>query len=455
MSRLLTSLLSLSLFAFCVALVFLTAGCESSGMVKSRGFAGDATADTAFVSPAAPPMAVEHAAGAGAEKDPPAEEEGSFREDLRSGVLTAASIDDLADFSFINKALGDTADRQSDDPFTAFARALRQPKFVVRVTDPAGKPVHDAAITVTAGDRDPLRLRSGTDGHVVFAFSHDRIPADAEVAVTATAGAATERVAAPLDGPRVIDITLDGQGLHTAPAQRLDLVLVVDCTGSMGDELEYLKVELRDVVNRVEDLHPGVEQRWALVVYRDDGDKYVSRSYDFTGSLDKLISRLGKQSSSGGGDEPEAVHAALADAVDLDWTAAPAARVAFWIADAPPHAGKLDATLRAVDRLRERGVRVYPVAASSASLYCELTMRGVALLTGARYQFITDHSGIGNPHREPEHAQPYVVESLRGLMVNLLDAELAGIRLQAPAVPADGQADPMALHTGPPSVGRG
>jgi len=167
MSRLLTSLLSLSLFAFCVALVFITAGCESSGMVKSRGFAGDATADAAFVSPAAPPMAVEHAAGAEAVQDPPAEEEGSFREDLRSGVLTAASIDDLADFSFINEALGDTADRQSDDPFTAFARALRQAGL-----DPANPTIRRAVILTRQLIGFPRHLSQHVGG---FVLTRDRL----------------------------------------------------------------------------------------------------------------------------------------------------------------------------------------------------------------------------------------------------------------------------------------
>ena len=53
--------------------------------------------------------------------------------------------------------------------------------------------------------------------------------------------------------------------------QRLDLALVIDTTGSMGDELEYLKTEIDSIVARLRETFPNVDQRYALIVYRDRG----------------------------------------------------------------------------------------------------------------------------------------------------------------------------------------
>ena len=97
----------------------------------------------------------------------------------------------------------------------------------------------------------------------------------------------------------------------------LDLALVIDTTGSMNDELEYLKVELRDISKQLHRAFPGVRQRFAFVAYRDYGDLYVTRRMDFTSSLDDFVRAIGAQEAGGGGDEPEAVHRALANASEL------------------------------------------------------------------------------------------------------------------------------------------
>ncbi|HEY0137463.1 MAG TPA: VWA domain-containing protein, partial [Nannocystis sp.] len=105
---------------------------------------------------------------------------------------------------------------------------------------------------------------------------------------------------------------------HAAAPGGLDVALVIDTTGSMGDELEYLKVELRDIAREVSTSFPGVTQRWGLVVYRDRGDAYVTRSVDFRG-IDEFITKLGEQEAGGGGDHPEAMDLAMDASAELSW----------------------------------------------------------------------------------------------------------------------------------------
>ena len=63
----------------------------------------------------------------------------------------------------------------------------------------------------------------------------------------------------------------------------LDLALIIDTTGSMGDEIRYMKTELQDVLERIAGLN--VDINLALIFYRDEGDTYVTKTYDFTSDL--------------------------------------------------------------------------------------------------------------------------------------------------------------------------
>src|SRR5262249_11826718 len=91
-----------------------------------------------------------------------------------------------------------------------------------------------------------------------------------------------------------------------APLPRnLDLVIVLDTTGSMQDEIDYLKSEIKGIAADVQDRFPHVRQRFALVLYRDEGDAYVTRTFDFTASADEFRNRIADQRAAGGGDYPE------------------------------------------------------------------------------------------------------------------------------------------------------
>jgi hypothetical protein len=213
-----------------------------------------------------------------------------------------------------------------------------------------------------------------------------------------------------------------------APA-KLDLAFVVDTTGSMSDELEYLKTEMQGIVQSVSDLFPDTQQRYALILYRDAGDDYVVRPFDFTASLDEFLSNLGAQSANGGADWPEAVHLALEAADKLTWQTSDTARVLFWIADAPPHTEFGARTLAALQALRAKTIALYPVAASGVGGDLELYMRTAAFLTLSEYLFLTDDSGVGNPHAEP-HIPCYQVQRLDQLMIRMIQSELAGQRVE-------------------------
>ena len=233
---------------------------------------------------------------------------------------------------------------------------------------------------------------------------------------------------------------------HAKDPGGLDVALVIDTTGSMGDELEYLKVELRDIAKDVSKRFPGVTQRWGLVVYRDHGDQYVTQSVDFRG-IDSFIDRLGEQEAGGGGDHPEAMDRAMDASAELSWRTGPAtARMVFLVADAPTHSGA-DARRFASSVLehRDAGTAIYPVGASGVVDEAEAELRLAAKVTGGQYIFLTNHSGVGGHHAAPKVDQ-FKVETLHDAMTRMIRGELGDAasktRLQ-PLVACDETPMPM------------
>ena len=245
----------------------------------------------------------------------------------------------------------------------------------------------------------------------------------------------------------------------------LDIALVVDCTGSMGDELEYLKVELRGIALGISEKFPDVEQRWGLVVYRDEGDDYVTRKADFQ-DIDAFVTALGAQEAGGGGDTPEAMDAAMIESSSLAWRTDDAtARVVFLVADAPTHSGAAAKRFAgSVQQHRDAGTAIYPVGASGVDSEAEAELRLAAHATGGQYIFLTDHSGVGGHHAAPKVDQ-FKVETLDAAMTRMIKKELGaatgGSRSKpmpppprvadAPATP-EPVAEPVAEPIKPPYV---
>lgn len=210
----------------------------------------------------------------------------------------------------------------------------------------------------------------------------------------------------------------------------LDLVFVVDTTGSMADELAWLTKELKGLVRQAERTAPGVDIRYGLVVYRDDGDAYVVKNYGFTKRQSQMQGWLKKQSAGGGGDYPEAAARALASAAGMQWRSGKGERLMIHVADAPEHDSRAKAYLQAARKAAAKGVQVFGLGASGVGPEAEYLMRQAAVQTGGRYMFLTDDSGVGYGHQEPT-VSCYRVTALSDLVGRVLRSELSGRRIEA------------------------
>jgi Mg-chelatase subunit ChlD len=128
---------------------------------------------------------------------------------------------------------------------------------------------------------------------------------------------------------------------ETAVAERpqIEVVFVLDTTGSMGGLIAAAKVKIWAIANTLATTKPAPEIKMGLIGFRDLGDEYVTKRTDLTNDLDAIHGELMGFKADGGGDEPESVNQALNEAVTaMSWSKGDTVyRVIFLVGDSPPH----------------------------------------------------------------------------------------------------------------------
>lgn len=119
----------------------------------------------------------------------------------------------------------------------------------------------------------------------------------------------------------------------------LDLVFLVDETGSMGPYIQTVQQQLLHIVETVSRLPLCRTLRLGLVRYRDHPPQestYVTLVHSLTEDVAEIRKAVLTMAANGGGDAPEAVTDGLFELVNLNWRPG-SVRTVVWIGDAPPH----------------------------------------------------------------------------------------------------------------------
>lgn len=130
---------------------------------------------------------------------------------------------------------------------------------------------------------------------------------------------------------------------RTAPASqpkpRIEVCFVLDTTGSMGGLIEGAKQKIWSIANEMISAKPTPELKLGLIGYRDRGDEYVVKSFTLTDDIDAIYGHLREFQAAGGGDTPESVNEALAEAIrKMPWSSDnKVLKIIFLVGDAPPH----------------------------------------------------------------------------------------------------------------------
>ena len=357
-----------------------------------------------------------------------------YESEQPQATLTGGSIDDNERF------VGYLAYR---DDFFGLGIRVRDldpvGRIVVTVTGEGGLPAAGAEVVV-AGEGLEVSLRTTADGTVRF---HPEAYVAGAGPFTVSAGGATtvatrgQNVALETSLPTAAGVTV-----------ALDVLFLLDATGSMEDEIHQLKITIDEVAQRIHRLPGDVDVRLGMTLYRDEFDSFLTSTFDLTPDVEAFAEALSAVVADGGDDYPEALDEALADALSQpSWrSAADTVQLVFLVADAPPQVYRL-VPVPYTESMREaaqRGIKIFPVSSSGTDDQAEFVFRQFAQFTGARYVFLTyGAEGRATGAASDIDQRDYEELSLDDLIVRLVAEELAALggatSAEAPATPEDDQ----------------
>ncbi|MBR9757211.1 MAG: VWA domain-containing protein [Algicola sp.] len=330
----------------------------------------------------------------------------------QSGQLTAGEINDLEKWEQWKKTL---KDKKAKEIQKAWGFYLEN-KILVKVKNQMGHPANNVSVTLLDVENNKImQARTDIKGEAtIFKDLHNTCHQDYYTVQIRQNGKVLGKKLT--NTHHTVEFVLN----EAVQPSGLDVMLTIDATGSMGDELSYLKSELKNIISRV---NTSIKQkRVALTFYRDHGDEYVVKDFDFNTDINKVKETLSLQYASGGGDFEEAVELALKVSMQKSWNSQAQAKLLFLLLDAPPHYTQENVeTIKAQIKIaQEKGIKIIPIVASGANKDLEFLMRFFSVSTNGTYVFLTDDSGIGNPHLKPS-TDTFKVEKLNDLIVRLIE----------------------------------
>jgi hypothetical protein len=119
---------------------------------------------------------------------------------------------------------------------------------------------------------------------------------------------------------------------------KIDLLFIVDVTGSMGNFIREAQNKLKGILNDLTNKYE-LDLKVGLSAYRDhptQDSSFVTATFKLD-TVDETIKAIDKLYPSGGGDTPEAVLCGIIDGInDMAWRD-DSRRIAFLVGDAPAH----------------------------------------------------------------------------------------------------------------------
>jgi Mg-chelatase subunit ChlD len=302
-------------------------------------------------------------------------------------------------------------------------------RIVLRARDERGKPLGNAAVRILGpGGAELARGLTYADGSFLFfPAEHGQ---ERRYRAALSFNQLTREVWFEREGRREIAVDF-ALARPAAKAVPLDLLFILDTTGSMGEEIARLRTTIELINLNLSSLSSRPKIRFGMVLYRDRGDDYVTRVVPFTEDLESFQASLDRVVADGGGDDPEDLQAALKEALGLSWNRG-GVRLAFVITDAAPHLdyGPTYTYADAAHDAREKGIKIFGVGTGGLDLAGEIVLRQVAQYTAARYIFLTygeeGESEGGAPGSVSHHTGAnFQTDKLEAIIIRFAKEELA------------------------------
>lgn len=215
---------------------------------------------------------------------------------------------------------------------------------------------------------------------------------------------------------------------------RIDIVFVIDSTGSMSDEIREVKMHIKNLISEISEGTPKPNMSIGFVTYRDYKDEepdYLYKRFLLTEDIDEAIKNLEEIEAMYGGDYKEAVTVGLEVALnEMNWRVANGEnygydeyqrpintsntsikRMMFLIGDAPPRTKEYHGSGESVeippdykDKIEDakrKDIVIYTISGSGMDSEGVRIWKEIAEETGGKYEELT---------YERKNIQDYVVE---------------------------------------------
>jgi hypothetical protein len=306
-------------------------------------------------------------------------------------------------------------------------------QFIV-VRDEDGKALPRCPVVISDAQSRKVTLTTTASGRaILFPHAEGLSGRDFTASTSCQNSAGSARFSlAQSDG--VIDLKLAGK--RVLPATRdVDIAFILDTTGSMAEEISAVKATIQKVATSF--ANSGIRIRVGLVEYKDRSDSLVTKVYPMTADVTRFSGQVAAIQASGGGDVPESMNEGLHVGLNgLSWSGSAIAKMAFLIADAPPHLDYGNDADYAADMrdAAHRGIQVFTVAASGMDDLGQVVFRQIAQYTGATNLFVlrggagAQSAGGGDPKSSCGGTQTaFLSGNLDALIIQKVTREIKGL----------------------------
>jgi len=295
------------------------------------------------------------------------------------------------------------------NPDTGLINSGANVDIKVRVTVPSTLPAGDYKITIvhagsyfnpTVGDRAILTTK-------VYPHLDPRKEADPFVIFEESAGAYG------FNNMTTVTLEVAGEGsvIPGEIAPSVDVMFVIDDTGSMGNEIEAVMEHVTYITDRL--IENVSDIRFGLVTYKDKSEMDLDLTYD----VDAFKAAIDDLEATGGADYPEDVEGALAEARTASWRVDPnTTKIMILIGDAPPHDIN-KACQEAFDAYNDDGIHTNTIATANGDQMPEA------------FEWIAENgSGIFRyiPNANPSDPDEFPTAIIEGILYFVKPYDIAG-----------------------------
>lgn len=338
--------------------------------------------------------------------------------------LKAGYSDDNEQFNYFVKFL----EQYKQTPHAELAIGER---IVATIKDEAGKPLSGIRVSILSGDRELASGLSYADGKFAIYPLEFGAPDLQSYTLMIERPSSTTLALIERAGPRSLSIDLSERRAVPNPLP-VDVLFVLDTTGSMGEEIERLRSTIEIINANIAALKPKPALRFGMVLYRDREDEYVTKTVPFTADLDAFRAALDEVNAGGGGDTPEDLQAALDEALrGMQWNSG-GIRLGFIVTDAPPHLdyGQDFDYAAAARAAKAAGIKFFGIGTGGLPLEGEYVLRQLSQYTQGKYIFLTygeAGEAVGGKEGSVSHhtGSNFTTDKLEAVIIRFVKEEIA------------------------------